>query len=325
MSPSTPRQSLSISLPPSAPFPVPAAQTPKTPEAHEPQLSTMYPPPPPRPQAFRVRRRRTVLPQDVPEPESFLPSVADTVIPTIEMCEAGDDLSSPVFQHPPSAGLLSPLPSVQRFITPPKTPASRLQPGFGSLEDSPADEWDLINDTRDRHRRLARSGSVGSSFSDSSVSSSGSSDFSSPNNAMSPKSDVLDPFLDDGLKSGDDNAYLLSPDQHSSPQVKRRKTLSSIIWTQAMDDHLWFVFLSCQQDPRGTPFKGRPFSEVPPAGLSERVARKAKRTWSSSRFSTAGLAGDRMRAGSPGTIHPEASNRQPRWPRGSVATRRRLK
>ncbi|KAM3414244.1 hypothetical protein BST61_g10899 [Cercospora zeina] len=168
MSPTRPP--LSIQLPPVNHFPYYSPTTtttmPKTPEAqqHEPELA-IDPPPPPRPQTFKVRRKR----HDLAMRDS-------SIIPTIEMSEVETQMSSPTLQ-PTSAHLLSPLPlSSVRAFTPPKTPAPRLCTPFNQL-DAAADEWDLIANAKPTYQRA---NSVCSSFSDSSISSCGSSAFSMP-------------------------------------------------------------------------------------------------------------------------------------------------
>lgn len=323
------RPSLSITLPPSFEFHYNDGQMPRTPEQQQDEELTtpLNPPPPPRPQTFKIRRKRAAIPNVFQDPEPM----SDTVIPTIEMSEAASEMSSPMLQPTPTTeGLLAPLPAFQRLVTPPKTPAPRAQPSFSfsSPVESHANEWALINDSRNSKLKPAfeRSGSICSSFSDSSVSSCGSSAFSAPNNCASPESEATDPFMEDDLAK--DDKLILSPDQDSSPSAKRTKTHRHIKWTQAMDDHLWMTFMHYLSDPRVTPFKmlaGTP----PPLGVCSRVASKARRTWSSRRSSTGIdglLASDRMqRDGSPDTIRPSNSAKQPQWPRSDGATRKRLR
>lgn len=329
-SPPESRPSLSITLPPSFEFHYNDGQMPKTPEQQDEQEPPHNPPPPPRPHAFKVRRKRAAIP-DFQEPDL---SMSDTVIPTIEMSEAASVMSSPTMQPMSSAlGLLAPLPSFQRLVTPPRTPAPRTYPSFTSPVESPANEWALINDSRSKlNPAFERSGSVCSSFSDSSVSSCGSSAFSAPNNGSctSPESETADPFLEDDLPKTTDDP-VTSPDPHSSsPIAKRAKLHRHIKWTQAMDDHLWITYMQYLADPRVTPFKMLP-GTTPPLGVCSRVASKARRTWSSHRISTSGpdmtLSSDRtLRQGSPDTIRPEAKEfKQPQWPRSDSNTRRRLR
>ncbi|TKA66266.1 hypothetical protein B0A55_08415, partial [Friedmanniomyces simplex] len=139
-------------------------------------------------------------------------------------------------------------------------------------------------------------------------------------------SEATDPFLEDDMLKED--KVVLSPDLQSSPTAKRAKVHRDIKWTTPMDEHLWMTFLQYLGDPRVTPFKmlaGTP----PPLGVCSRVASKARRTWSS-RKSSAGLdtlmTTDRMqREGSPDTIRPSTNVKQPQWPRGDGATRKRLR
>ena len=323
------RPHLSITLPPSFEFQYNDGQMPRTPDQQQEERDTpLNPPPPPRPQTFKVRRRRAAIPEEFHNTE--VEPMSDTVIPTIEMSEATGDMSSPIYQATPTMeGLLAPaLPSFQRIVTPPKTPAPRIQQSFSSPVESPANEWAMITDSRSKLKpAFERSGSVCSSFSDSSVSSYGSSDFSAPNHGCnSPESQATDPFLEDDLPR--DDKAVLSPEHNSSPTAKRVKMHRSIKWTSGMDEHLWMTYMQYLSDPRVTPFKmlaGLP----PPLGVCSRVASKARRTWSPRR-SSAGLdtlmASDRMqREGSPDTIRPNSNLKQPNWPRSDGATRKRLR
>ncbi|EMC95864.1 hypothetical protein BAUCODRAFT_55907, partial [Baudoinia panamericana UAMH 10762] len=323
----TPRPSLSITLPTNFEFHYNDGNLPRTPEQQQDEVQTpLNPPPPPRPQTFKVKRRRAAI------PEQFQESLSDVPIPTIEMSEAIEPMSSPFLQpQAASEGLLAPMmPSLQRMFTPPKTPAPRLPTGFDMEGDSPANEWSLIADSRDKLRpTFERSGSVCSSFSDSSVSSYGSSGFSLPTatgSCTSPESDATDPFLEEDLTKGD--KLDLSLDYESYPHNKRVKTHRDVKWTPAMDDHIWITFLSYLSDPRVTPFKMLA-GTAPPLGVCFRVANKAKRTWSGRRASTSVdlLASDRLqREDSPDTIRPGTSNaKNPQWPRSDGATRRRLR
>lgn len=321
MSPTRP--SLSIQLPPLHGLYYNDGQMPKTPEAQqdEAQLS-IEPPPPPRPQTFKVKRKRPSAPFQEPIMLDM------SVIPTIEMSEVETQISSPTLQ-PTSAHLLSPMPhtsSLSRAITPPKTPAPRLCTPFTQLE-SPADEWDMITNTKPTFQRA---NSVCSSFSDSSVSSCGSSAFSMPTGGYdSPSSETTDPFLDDHHEKSVRTTTL----DDDTPQMKRVKTRRHVQWTPQMDDHLWMTFMAYLSDPTLTPFKMLPGS-TPPMGVCDQVATKARRTWRS-RKAHAGTPGSidamiefeegRQREGSPDTIRPNSLQlSQPRWPK-AAATRRRLR
>nr|POE51138.1 hypothetical protein CFP56_70515 [Quercus suber] len=321
-----PRPALSITLPPSFEFHYQDGQLPKTPEHHGEEKTILEPPPPPR-QTFKLRRKRAALPFQGPD------IVQDSVIPTIEMSEAASESSSPLLQ--PNASdynLLAPLPAVQRVVTPPKTPISRLAPSFDSPSRSPANEWSMINTSSCSKSHLERAGSVCSSFSDSSVSSGGSSAFSAPTGAASPESQATDPFVDDYIPHGSTHWKLAAEHVQGTdtPAVKRVKTGRHVKWTQAMDDHLWMVYMQYLSDPRVTPFKMLP-GTAPPLGVCSRVASKAKRTWSQHRISTPApldvmMASDFSREDSPDTIRPDAKEvKQPRWPRSEGTTRRRLR
>src|SRR3978361_1638958 len=110
MAPHESRPSLSITLPPSFEFHYNDGQMPKTPDQQEESQLPLNPPPPPRPHAFKVRRKRATI----PEFQESEPLMSDTVIPTIEMSEAASVMSSPTMQPVSSAhGLLAPMPAFQ--------------------------------------------------------------------------------------------------------------------------------------------------------------------------------------------------------------------
>ncbi|KAK3709947.1 hypothetical protein LTR37_010566 [Vermiconidia calcicola] len=326
------RPRLSITLPSNFEFHYSDGALPKTPEQREKQQSAIEPPPPPR-QTYKLRRRRvtaTMLPEEPP-----LLSDTDTVIPTIEMSEAVSELSSPMLQPTTSSdGLLAPLPTIQCLVTPPKTPDARMNPFTPAA--SPAHEWALINDSRDNKQpAFKRSESVCSSFSDSSVSSCGSSAFSAPNNGSctSPESVATDPFMEDDITKAE--KLFLSPDQGSdSPIAKRMKRRRHVKWTSEMDHHLENTYIMYLRDPRVTPFKMLP-GIPPPLGVCSRVANKARRTWGQRRSSTPSpldtiLEAEKLaREGSPDTIRPDtAGDKHPRhqasWP-SDAGTRKRLR
>ncbi|EME81464.1 uncharacterized protein MYCFIDRAFT_215966 [Pseudocercospora fijiensis CIRAD86] len=323
------RPALSIALPLSCHYRHDDSHMPKTPEAQQcvEAQSATEPPPPPRPQPFKVKRKRPSAPFQEP-------IMLDTnVIPTIEMSEVPTQMSSPTMQ-PTSAHLLSPIPissTLHRAFTPPKTPAPKLYTSFSQLESPMADEWDLINNTKPAFQRA---GSVCSTFSDSSVSSCGSSAFSMPTGGGydSPQSDATDPFMDDDLTKHD--KFMSSPQPEAdTPQNKRIKTRRNVTWTPQMDDHLWMTFMAYLSDPTLTPFKMLPGS-TPPMGVCDQVATKAKRTWRPRKVVpvTPGsidalleAEARQQREGSPDTIRPSTLQvMQAKWPK-SAATRRRLR
>ncbi|KAI5363728.1 hypothetical protein Slin14017_G056920 [Septoria linicola] len=325
MSPTRP--SLSIQLPPIHDYPFNDRLMPKTPEAQqdEAQLAT-EPPPPPRPQTFKVKRKRPSAPFQEP-------IMLDTsIIPTIEMSEVETQISSPSLQ-PTSAHLLSPLPlssAFPRALTPPKTPAPRLCTPFNQLENR-TDEWDLITNTKPAFQRAS---SVCSSFSDSSVSSCGSSAFSMPTGGYdSPSSEATDPFMDDDLAKSQDKSAVSPNVESALPQTKRIKTRRHVQWTPRMEDHLWMTFMAYLSDPTLTPFKMLPGS-TPPMGVCDQVATKAKRTWRSRKLNPATEGSidamieheESLRGGgSPETIRASSlQSMQPKWPK-AAATRRRLR
>lgn len=288
-------------------------QMPRTPKHDQHDLSPSDPPPPPR-QTYKVKRKRVVT---QPPCTDILES--EQIIPTIEMSEplnASPDLSSPMLDLTPSNGLLAPVSHIMRSLTPPKTPASHHN-SFG-LE-SPGREWDLITDTNGR-KPFERTGSIGSSFSDSSLSSLGSSAFTSPD------SEAADPFMEDEIH----NKTAIYTTFEDRPDAKRAKTNRRAMWTTAMDDHLWLTYMAYLSDPTLTPFKMLP-GTAPPLGVCHRVASKAKRTWREHRTFSATTSLDSIfqRQGSPDTIRAESSKmaqlRNMQWPRSESETRRRLR
>lgn len=325
------RPSLSITMPPNPnASPYNFAKMPKTPDQmHDEPPSAIEPPSAPRAQPFKVRRRRATIPREELDifPESG-------IIPTIEMTEVPAQATSPTIHSPRSAHLLSPMTmhnSFTRGVTPPKTPAPRQHhPIFSQLE-SPVEEWDLINNTT---RPFARSGSICSSFSDSSLSSCGSSAFSLPTGTCdSPRSEATDPFLDDDMLKHDKSTVTPTQSGDLAPQAKRMKVRRATNWTPQMDEHLWMTFMAYLSDPTLTPFKLLPGSS-PPMGVCDQVATKAKRTWrprkvfpltSGSIDALVESATTPQREGSPDTIRPSSLQvTQTKWPK-VAATRKRLR
>ena len=136
MAPQPARPALSITLPPSFEFHYNDGGLPRTPTNDEQTETPLNPPPPPRPQTFKVRRKRAAIPA-FHEQEQESEPMSDAIIPTIEMSEA--EVSSPLSEPTPTMeGLLAPaLPSFQRLVTPPKTPAPRAQYSFSSPSRAP--------------------------------------------------------------------------------------------------------------------------------------------------------------------------------------------
>ena len=178
------RPALSVSLPHADPYQRSDFDYPTTPDQRHEDVPITQPPPPPR-QTYKVKRKSRA---SLPLGENV--DAYDDAIPTIEMSEAADPLSSPHLPSmTPSHGYLAPASLMHRAITPPKTPAPRITVPYENIE-SPTHEWGLINDSRDRRPLYARAGSVCSALSDSSISSIGSGAFSAPYSAsLSPDSE----------------------------------------------------------------------------------------------------------------------------------------
>lgn len=233
------------------------------------------------------------------------------------------------------------------------TPSNRLRvPGLGvksaprtppaQIRTTPSDALEESNWTteqvRDYGNSIQRPQSACSDASDSSVSSCGTfnSHPSFGGSCTSPESDIQDPFI---THSESERKQLLkTPSKPGKSSGKRlgTTTRTECRWTPEMDNHLWNTYQIYLQDPTITPFKMVPGS-IPPLGVSHRVAREAKRTWSKTKTSSfqskltgrqiggfslrnegsIGMTGYRS-----GSITPTA---RPTWPRSESSTRRRLK
>ncbi|KAK4938727.1 hypothetical protein LTR66_015070, partial [Elasticomyces elasticus] len=121
------RPHLSITLPRSFGFHSTDGQRHKTPDSDAQVPQVLDPPAPPR-QTYRIKRRRPGVIQERNEHEDTNTDMPDAVVPTIEMSEPVADLSGPPpgFATPAIAGYLSPQPSYERFLSPPKTPVHQL-------------------------------------------------------------------------------------------------------------------------------------------------------------------------------------------------------
>ena len=310
--------------------------------------SAIAPTNPPQRGMYKVKRKRHIQPP--PAPQIFPDLVANpddpttSVVPTIEMSEADADVVSPHqnqnhhrHQHhtPTSPGLLAPYPPADRHSPAlPKTPTQRAPLSFTDVDDS-SHEWDMITESRPA---FVRANSLCSSFSNSSISSCGSSAFSTlVGSCASPDSVTSDPFV-----AEHPDKSVLSPTTPrfitDEPSAKRLKKFRHVKWTPAMDSHLENTYLVYIHDPTNTPFKMLP-GVVPPLGVCTRVANRARRTWMQHRLSTPtpldailedDAAGPRTEAcqGSPDTVRPPpaaAPQDGKPWPRSDAATRKRLR
>ena len=326
-----PKPHLSITLPRSFQFHYTDGHLPKTPEPEE-SAELVEPPQPPK-QTYRVKRRRPA----VPFSRQLL--AANEAVPTIEIPHAPMECPKPMRPATSSGltdGLLSPLPQLKRIVSPPKTPVAQMSrvscetPG-GIFDWSSVHNGDIDHD-------LSRPSSSASGFSDSSFSSNDSSDSfpSLGGSCTSPESDSSDPF-------GFSHSKLEVPGISSPSPAKLSKHASKPRghkWTEETDNHLWITYMAYLQDPVVTPFKIWPGS-VPPGGLVNRVARRAKRSWKGAKTPSIAIAKNvaaagTPRAGSPDTIRPihsdsstptgQESRKPPHvWPYDEATTRKRLR
>ncbi|KAF2863054.1 hypothetical protein K470DRAFT_268603 [Piedraia hortae CBS 480.64] len=290
-------------------------------------MSTETPPSPPRPaQAFKIRRRRASRFPTLEEQLSDMPS-AGPVIPSIEMSEPDDGNPSPLassqFGSLSSCTPYPPILRMERLLTPMQTDNRKVTPPPPT---TPGDWLSLSRSAPGGGRE--RSQSICSSLSDSSISSCGSSSYSTPyvggtgGSCTSPDSDGAhgDPFVDFTDKSLPEGPPFFL-EHGDSPSAKRIKVHRSPKWTQSMDDHLLRTYMEHLLDPRLTPFKSLP-GTAPPLGLCTRVASKARRTWSGRQASRS--VSPMLVDGEDATLRA-AADRMQFWPRSDSATRRRLR
>ncbi|KAK8206067.1 hypothetical protein IWZ01DRAFT_65157 [Phyllosticta capitalensis] len=314
------RPHLSVTLPKNFTFHYTDGSLPKTPEPEDKEEPT-EPPQIPR-QGYRVRRRRRALPSYAPT--NFAHASRDIPIPTIDAPEPETDATFARFGTPFDAedGFLKPAPTI-RPISPPKTPV-------GQIGMSPNDlgSFDSEIDGLSQAEIISRPSSSCSGISDSSISSRdsmGSSD--SAGSCTSPESDSSDPFVFPETKGN--KPFPSSPLQaYNERPAKRMKTRKDAVWTKSMDDHLWFTYMMCLQDPTVTPFKMLP-GTVPPLGICARVARLAKKSWKGSSAIRSTVASPDASQGSWGGSDSSNLLRIPKsgskWPRSEAAARGRLR
>lgn len=316
------RPHLSVTLPKNFTFHYTDACLPKTPEPEDKDEPT-EPPQIPR-QAYRVRRRRRALPAYAPT--NFAYASRDVPIPTIDAPEPDKDATFARFETPsdPEDGFLKPAPAL-RPISPPKTPVGQIGMSPGDLG-----SFDSELDSLSQADFITRPSSSCSGISDSSVSSCDSMRSSdSTGSCTSPESDSSDPFVFPDSKIA--KAFPSSPLQaYNERPAKRMKTRKDAVWTKAMDDHLWFTYMRCLQDPMVTPFKMLP-GTVPPLGICARVAREAKKSWKSSPASrccavpSADASRDSRSASDTTPTLLRVPKPGSKWPRSEAAARGRLR
>ncbi|PGH05029.1 hypothetical protein AJ79_06916 [Helicocarpus griseus UAMH5409] len=308
---------------------------PKTPEQPFKELTI---PPPPHHSSCRFRRPRLTM-----ENQQELFCSPDIPLPSIEL------------SHDPSTSVTS---FFDMASTQPVTdnalqvpPRGRIDPRTppAQIRGTPVDErpcW-TFGDAPDAGESIQRPSSACSNFSDSSAASSTSyiSHPSMGGSCTSPESEIYDPFL----------TYPVINSKHaqetpSKPGNVQEQPVNATIktrWTAEMDNHLWNTYQIYLQDPRITPFKMVPGS-LPPLGVSHRVAREARKTWSRVKskpnhgssvvpsipaiHAEQRDCSDKKQAAEDfvprsGSTTPTARNTpaKPMWPKSDSSTRRRLK
>jgi hypothetical protein len=338
------RPKMSITLPRNFTYHSPDDVEPKTPDNQHTELKL---PPPPRHATCRPNRSRPRLDVFMQLDHQFgAISAEDVPIPSIELPQQPFETSRPQLRQSitepssdASEGLLPTLPNP--MLSSPRTPPAQIHASpFGP---EPSSQWALRASSM--NFSTERPSSSCSGISDSSISSEGSfvSHPSFGGSCTSPESDVQDPFIP---------SIRIKRFSQDSP-TKGKSTLhlvpvarAKVEWTAEMDNHIWNTYQIYLQDPTVTPFKMVPGS-IPPLGVSHRVAREAKRTWSKFRkashppckisqplrdvldnsqavMNEAPDTATPVRSGSttPTAIHEAFKSA---WPRSESATRRRLK
>jgi hypothetical protein len=335
---------MSITLPRNFTYHSQDSVPPKTPDNEQVELTL---PPPPRHATCRPKRSRPGLDIFMQQEQAFpFTKSEDVPIPSIELHQEPLLHSRPPlrqFATEPSSdmsdGLLPHL-SYGMFRSPRTPPAQIHASPFGP---EPSSQWELRASSVGMSTE--RPSSSCSGISDSSISSEESfvSHPSFGGSCTSPESDVADPFVPSiRIKRALPDSPSKGREIHGPTRTIRSKT----DWSVEMDNHLWNTYQIYLQDPTVTPFKMVPGS-IPPLGVSHRVAREAKRTWSKVRWPSQPTnpwnqplrdvhdEAHAVMAETPNTITPirsgsttpiaSAEPAKAAWPRSESATRRRLK
>jgi hypothetical protein len=330
------RQSgLSRTLPKDFTFNAGDLNEPRTPKqlAIEPKI-----PPPPHHSTCRFQRPRINIFTE-PDREYLGIGSPDIPLPSIEFPQESNTSNRWVSSQEeltPSNRLRVPAMGVKAA---PKTPPAQIRTTPSELLEN--SNW-TAEQIRDYGSSINRPLSACSNASDSSVSSCGTfnSQPSFGGSCTSPESDIQDPFITHSESSR--KQLLKSPSKLGKTSGKSLSTRTECRWTAEMDNHLWNTYQIYLQDPTITPFKMVPGS-IPPLGVSHRVAREARRTWSKTKSTSIqfklsrqqfgeslsvrkeGLTG--MRGYRSGSATPTAGvdSFKPNWPRSESSTRRRLK
>ena len=354
------RPHLSITLPRNFTFHYTDGQPPKTPEREQRQVQ--QPPPP----IYRLRRRprQNLTAFGAQSPLFSDIQSHDVPVPTIEAPQATHSTRPLLHQRAtePAEGYLAPASTYPQMASPktpttPTTPTAQITSLHAHGPSNPG--W------RENAEPYAGEGtnrpvSSCSDLSDSSESSGGTwgSFPSLGGSCTTPESEAPEPFSSPSAIKG--KAKLISTvgagglflNGHQL-QSKAMGKYKKVLWTEKMDNHLWATYLIYLQDPTVTPFKTLP-GTAPPIGVCYRVAREARRTWTTKKHSLDTILetgkkddhfGERIvgkssgkketdgQTNSPDTITtsrsgsntPTAPTTKPtQWPQSAKATRRRL-
>lgn len=282
------RPQLSITLPRNFTFHYSDSQNPRTPEPSE----TLEPslPSPPRPERV-VRRGPLTIPRCRAAP-SFLDEPPVTAADFVAQTSAPQSDMPAAPSHVESVRPL-PRPRNLRYITPIRStgPYATTTP-FAQDVLSRRIDW-TRKDEGESDGSLSRPHSACSIFSDSSMSSSGSSvSFQSVagDSCISPECRPEDPFdvpstpLVSGKGKGRAHSDAIIPTTNDKGAFRSRALSPNHLraskprWTEEMDRHLWATYLRYLQDPTVTPFRSDP-GRAPPLGVCHRVARAARKSW----------------------------------------------
>lgn len=258
-----------------------------------------------------------------------------------------EEIASKNYPSTPPAQLLSPQPRTPRptrFLEPPRTPLAKLPTDFPAVIS--------LSKEVNSHAEvgsITRPGSTCSNYSSSSDSSFNSlTTFTTAGGSCtSPETESYffpdEPRLKEDRSTNPGEAGTSSNrTQHETSGIERESGIQARVrkvqWSKAMDGHLWKAYITCQQDPKITPFFVLP-GQVPPLGVCHKVAREAKRSWkeakagdawrspsnttrpSQKRFVTPAKGG--VVGGNRGDVLRKTSPYC--WPASEASTRRRLR
>lgn len=291
-----------------------SSQAPRTPEPMAEGES--IPPSPPR---QRLRLKRRAAPHLQAPTQQFLASVAaaDVPIPSIEEPHVLDEEMIDTIY--PTLSTYHDLDQMDltahslrgRVFSPPKTPAPGAVP---SLSPKRYPDWSIDSSISDVESSPEYESSRPSTARSTQTSSSLFSRFSFNSEDFSQ---CISPEIEQHDFSG---LGSLNPNNATASRTRQPVSRSrKAPWTNQMNQHLWFTYLTYLQDPKVTPFRAGK-SGIPPAGVCSRVARVARRSWKGSKH-------QQTSAAKSGSITPTADSYGAfiQWPHTCAATRGQLR